>query len=135
MKTNKLMDEIRKSTPADTNKQVDLCVAIANRVFELLQERNMKQRDFAKALGKTETEVSRWLSGTHNLTLATIAKMATVLGDDIITTTQSNRPYKLPNTQNVAIGYVQKIVIQITKIPAIGSLSYSRDFSIGNHQE
>ena len=51
-----------------------------------------KQRDFAKALGKTETEVSRWLSGTHNLTLATIAKMATVLGDDIITTTQSNRP-------------------------------------------
>lgn len=103
MKTNKLMDEIRKSTPADTNKQVDLCVAIGNRVFELLQERNMKQRDFAKALGKTETEVSRWLSGTHNLTLATIAKMATVLGDDIITTTQSNRPYKLPNTQNVAM--------------------------------
>ena len=36
------MDEIRKSTPADTNKQVDLCVAIANRVFELLQERNMR---------------------------------------------------------------------------------------------
>ena len=103
MKTNKLMDEIRKSTPADTNKQVDLCVAIANRVFELLQERNMKQRDFAKALGKTETEVSRWLSGTHNLTLATIAKMATVLGDDIITTKQSHRPYKLPNTQNVAM--------------------------------
>lgn len=31
MKTNKLMDDIRKSTPADTNKQVDLCVAIANR--------------------------------------------------------------------------------------------------------
>ena len=61
------MDEIRKSTPADTNKQVDLCVAIANRVFELLQERNMKQRDFAKALGKTETEVSRLLSGTHEL--------------------------------------------------------------------
>lgn len=53
MKTNKLMDEIRKSTPADTNKQVDLCVAIANRVFELLQERNMKQRDFAKALGNS----------------------------------------------------------------------------------
>lgn len=51
----------------------------------------------------TETEVSRWLSGTHNLTLATIAKMATVLGDDIITTTQSHRPYKLPNTQDVAM--------------------------------
>ena len=51
----------------------------------------------------TETEESRWLSGTYNLTLATIAKMATILGDDIITTTQSHRPYKLPNTQDVAM--------------------------------
>ena len=51
----------------------------------------------------TETEVSRWLSGTYNLTLATIAKMATVLGDDIITPTQTHRPYKLPNMQNVAM--------------------------------
>lgn len=134
MKTNKLMDDIRKSTPADTNKQVDLCVAIANRVFELLQERNMKQRDFAKALGKTETEVSRWLSGTHNLTLATIAKMATVLGDDIITTTQSNRPYKLPNTQNVTMmvaedkcsRYAQKKMLGLATIfTKLTSLLYS----------
>ena len=103
MKTNKLMDEIRKTTPEDTNKQVDLCVAIANRVFELLQEQNMKQRASAKAHGKTETEVSRWMRRTNNITLATIAKMATILGDDIITTKQSHRPYKLPNTQNVAM--------------------------------
>ena len=57
----------------------------------------------------TETEVSRWLSGTHNLTLATIAKMATVLGDDIITTTQTHRPYKLPNMQNVAMMVAEDI--------------------------
>lgn len=49
MKTNKIMDSIRKNTSADTNKQVDLCVAIANRVYDLLKEQNMTQRDFAKA--------------------------------------------------------------------------------------
>lgn len=64
------MDSIRKTTPENTNKQVDFGVAIANRVYDLLKERNMTQRDFAKALNKTETEVSRWLSGTHNLTLS-----------------------------------------------------------------
>ena len=91
------MDSIRNNTPAETNKQVDFCVAIANRVFDLMSEKGIKQqRDFAKALGKTETEVSRWLSGTHNLTIATIAKMAVVLNDDIITTTKSNKPYPLP---------------------------------------
>ncbi len=76
---------IRQQAPPEVQKQVDLCVAIANRVYDLLEERGMSQRDLARALGKTETEVSRWLSGTHNLTVATIAKMAAVLGDDIIT--------------------------------------------------
>ncbi len=109
MKTNKIMDSIRKATPADTNKQVDLCVAIANRVLELLKERNLTQRDFAKALGKTETEVSRWLSGTHNLTLATIAKMASVLGDDIITTTRSPHPYKVPDMEQYAMMVAEEI--------------------------
>lgn len=85
------MEMIRQQTPPDVQKQVDLCVAIANRVYDLLEERGMSQRDLARALGKTETEVSRWLSGTHNLTIATIAKMATVLGDDIITTTTASK--------------------------------------------
>ena len=35
-------------------------------------------------VGKTETEVSRWLSGTHNMTVATIAKISTALGCEII---------------------------------------------------
>lgn len=83
------MEMIRQQTPPEVKKQVDLCVAIANRVYDLLEERSMSQRDLARALGKTETEVSRWLSGTHNLTIATIAKMASVLGDDIITATSN----------------------------------------------
>ena len=93
--TNIIMDSIRFNTPAEVNKQVDLCVAIANRVYDLMGEKGMKQRDLARLLGKSETEVSRWLSGTHNLTIATIAKMATALGDDIITTTHSSCPYNL----------------------------------------
>ena len=44
------MDSIRKSTPAETNKQVDFCVAIANRVFDLMNEKGIKQRDLAKLL-------------------------------------------------------------------------------------
>ena len=88
-KTNPIMEECRKQVTPEIKKQVDLCFAIANRVYSLLEERNMSQRDLARMLGKTETEVSRWLSGTHNLTIATIAKIATVLGDDIIMPTVS----------------------------------------------
>lgn len=98
------MEMIRQQTPLEVQKQVDLCVAIANRVYGLLEERGMSQRDLARALGKTETEVSRWLSGTHNLTIATIAKMAAVLGDDIITATSSVRreTYEYPDADTKA---------------------------------
>lgn len=88
-KINPIMQSIRESTPPEVNRQVDIAVQIANRVYELLEEKGMSQKDLAKKLGKTETEVSRWLSGTHNLTIATIAKLAVALDDDIIITTHT----------------------------------------------
>lgn len=92
MLVNPLMEEIRRKTPPEIRKQVDLQVMIANRVYDLLEAKGMTQKDFAAKLGKTETEVSRWLCGTHNLTMATIAKMAIALEDDLIVSTQTKAP-------------------------------------------
>ena len=94
MKTNKLMDEIRQTMTPEMKKQMELSVSIANRIYEILEEKGMSQKDLAHALGKTKTEVSRWLSGTHNLTTATIAKISVALGQDII---QVVRPRKKVN--------------------------------------
>lgn len=84
MKTNQIMDEIRQTMTPEMKKQVELSVGFANRVYEILDDKRMSQKDLAQLLGKTETEVSRWLSGTHNLTLATIAKVSVALKTDII---------------------------------------------------
>lgn len=101
-KINPIMQSIREATPPEVSRQVDMSVQIANRVYELMEKNNMSQKDLAKKLGKTETEVSRWLSGTHNLTLATIAKLSVALDDDIIVTTTnvvSVRPYNYNKTE------------------------------------
>ena len=84
MKTNKILDEIRGQISPDVKKQLDISVSLANRIYDILEAKGMSQKDLAKLLGKTETEVSRWLSGTHNLTIATIAKISVALGEDII---------------------------------------------------
>ena len=84
MKTNKIMDEIRSSISPETKLQMEMSVAIANRIYEILEARGMSQKDLAKKLGKTETEVSRWLSGTHNLTLATLCKISAALEADVV---------------------------------------------------
>ena len=84
MKTNKILDEIRGHISPDVKKQLEISVSLANRVYDILEAKGMSQKDLAKLLGKTETEISRWLSGTHNLTIATIAKISVALGEDII---------------------------------------------------
>ena len=84
MKTNKIMDEIRSTISPEMKLQMELTVAIVNRIYEILDAKGMSQKDFARLMGKTETEVSRWLSGTHNLTLATICKISAALGENII---------------------------------------------------
>lgn len=92
MKTNRMMDEIRDTISPEMKLQMEMSVAIANRIYEILESKGMTQKDLARLLGKTETEVSRWLSGTHNLTLATICKISAALGEDVVRV--ANRSYQ-----------------------------------------
>ena len=94
---NKIMDEIRETISPEMKKQMELSVGIANRIYDLLEEKGLSQKEFAHMMGKTETEVSRWLSGTHNLTMSTIAKISLALGKDIIQPIQKpRRTHTLP---------------------------------------
>lgn len=83
-KSNKILDEIREGISPEIKLRLELSVAIANKVYDILEKKGMSQKDFARLIGKTETEVSRWLSGTHNMTIATISKISYALKEDII---------------------------------------------------
>ena len=83
-KGRELFRQIVDETPADLKKQLGYSDAIAIKLDGMLKQRGMSQRDLAKNTGKTEAEVSRWLGGTHNFTLRTLAKISIVLGEDVI---------------------------------------------------
>ena len=83
-KKNKILEEIRATIPLEMKLQMEMSVAIANRIYDILESKGMSQKDLAILLGKTETEVSRWLSGTHNLTIATICKISSALKESIL---------------------------------------------------
>lgn len=72
--------------PEDIEIFVDKNLDISQQVFALLEEKGWNQTDLARELGKSNAEVSKWLSGMHNLTLRSIAKLEAVLGSDIIMT-------------------------------------------------
>ena len=79
-----LFRETIASIPQDVEKQVDWSFAIADKIAARLKELGLSQKDFALMVGKTQAEVSRWLSGTHIFTIRTLAKISTVLGQDFI---------------------------------------------------
>jgi len=74
--------------PADIERFVDKNLDISQQVFAILETKGWNQKDLARKLGKSDAEISKWLSGNHNLTLRSIAKMEAALGTDLILTPQ-----------------------------------------------
>lgn len=85
MKKNSLFDQCVANVATEVMEEVSLNVDIANRIYDLLKEKEMTQREFAALMGKRESEISRWLTGSHGFTTTTLAKMAAVLGEPIVT--------------------------------------------------
>ncbi len=73
-----------KEIPKDICKRVDWSMAISNKIAKAIANQGKTQKEFAKEIGKSEAEVSRWLGGTHNFTLSTLAKISAFLGIDLI---------------------------------------------------
>ena len=70
--------------PAEQKVQFELSFAIADRIDAVLKAKGMSQKKFAEQLGKRESEISKWLTGRHNFTLQTIAKIETALNCKLI---------------------------------------------------
>jgi transcriptional regulator with XRE-family HTH domain len=67
---------------------VDLNLEISRQVRHYLKSHGeiRTQKQLAERLQKEESEISRWLSGLHNLTLDSISKLTAAIGEDIILT-------------------------------------------------
>ena len=88
MKTNALFQSCLSEVKEDVKAEIDLSFAIVDRIDALLKEKGMTQRELAEALGKNEAEISRWMRGTHNFTIRTLAKISNVLGAQIVGVSQ-----------------------------------------------
>lgn len=72
------------NVPTDVMTEVDMSFAIADEINALMQERGLTKKQFADALNKKPSEVTKWLSGQHNFTLRTIAMLSTFFGKPLI---------------------------------------------------
>ncbi len=83
---SKLFDYALSQVSDEVKYFVDNSVEITNQIHSILERQGKTQRDLANLLGKSESEVSKWLTGTHNFTLKSISKIEVVLNEKLITT-------------------------------------------------
>lgn len=70
-----LLKEVTPEAQARTNKKMRIASVIA----DALEKSGIAKKEFARKVGRKPSEVSKWLSGTHNFTLDTLTDIERVL--------------------------------------------------------
>ncbi len=84
MKRSSIIEARRAKVSSDVKRRVDISFLIVDRIHAVLEERGLRQKDLASMLNKKESEISKWMRGTHNFTIETIAQIEKVLGEPIL---------------------------------------------------
>ncbi|MEZ3550780.1 helix-turn-helix transcriptional regulator [uncultured Duncaniella sp.] len=77
--------ELLSDITPEERAEARLSFQISNRLDSLMHERGLSKKQFADAIGKRPSEITRWLSGEHNFTISTLTMLSTFFGQPIVT--------------------------------------------------
>ncbi len=83
--TTRSLDEMLGPIPEHIAIETDLAFEISDRIYRLMNERGLTKKQFADLLGRHPSEITKWLSGQHNFTIATLSLLSSFFGQPIIT--------------------------------------------------
>ena len=84
-RTSRTLEEMLGPISANVRAEVDLSFDISERIDALMRQRGLSKKQFADALGRRPSEITKWLSGQHNFTIATLSMLSSFFGQPIIT--------------------------------------------------
>jgi ribosome-binding protein aMBF1 (putative translation factor) len=82
--TSPAIYELMDETDEKEYKRTEKRMMMAARIDEAKRAKGWKNKDLAKALGKKPSEISKYLSGTHNFTIDTLSDLEEVLGIQLL---------------------------------------------------
>ncbi|MDR3697657.1 helix-turn-helix transcriptional regulator [Mucilaginibacter sp.] len=85
---SKVAERIQKDTPEEERIFVRQYTGIVLRINEILTAKGYTQKSLAEKMNKKPSEINKWLKGSHNLTLRTLAKLEAELGEPLIYTSK-----------------------------------------------
>jgi transcriptional regulator with XRE-family HTH domain len=80
MKTDNLIGTLLDSITSEETARIENRMLISAKIADAMKEKGWKKKDLMQALGKhNQSEITRWLSGTHNFTCDTLTDIQRVL--------------------------------------------------------
>lgn len=80
-----IISEILNSASSFEVNRVETKMMIAAKISNALKEKGWRKKDLMNAMGKKNpSEITRWLSGTHNFTTDLLSDLSLVLGVNLL---------------------------------------------------
>ncbi len=83
---SKVVERLRKKIKPENRIFIQKNLAISEQLQSILEQKGWTQKDLARKMGKHESEISKWMTGLHNLTVQSISLMEASLESEIIIT-------------------------------------------------
>lgn len=81
---SKILDVLLEEITPQEQERTEKRMLLAAKIDEGRKAKGWNQNQFADAMGKQPSEISKWLSGTHNFTAETLWDIEEQLGIDLI---------------------------------------------------
>ncbi len=82
--TNNILDDIISQISDKEAELIEYRMLLAEKIDKAMKAKGWKKKDLAKAVGKSRSVITRWLSGTHNFTSDTLWEIGKVLEIELI---------------------------------------------------
>ena len=108
---SKVIDDLLREISPEELTRTEKRMLLAARIDEAIKAKGWKKNKFAEVIGKNPSEVTKWLSGTHNFTADTLFDIERVLNIHLL---------RLENRQETTYKtYVFSVSNRLTDYPDI----------------
>lgn len=115
-----ILQNILDNTPKDVSIFIDKYTDLVIRINQLLKDKGYNQKTLSEKLGKKPSEIHKWLSGNHNFTLRSIAKLEAELGETLLEV-----PMKRPTSDSYS--HFEKTTYRISVYKNTGKIERKKE--------
>lgn len=98
-----LLDDLLQTISPEEQKNTNRRMMLAAKIYDAMKAKGWNQTQFAREMGKKDSEISKWLSGTHSFNADTLWAIGDKLDIDLLPVTKQQQ-------NNIVIKYEPIVV-------------------------